>query len=75
MAFAFGTTEESLAWGAISAPAEETDLVSQAIKKEKLVKSVPFLSLFLVKTNSRFPRVLEKSKRAKRVFVVRQLPH
>lgn len=35
-----GAEEESLGWGAISPPVEEMDLVSQAIRKEKLIKCV-----------------------------------
>jgi hypothetical protein len=36
----FGPEEETLGWGAISAPPEETDLVGQAIRKEKTIKYV-----------------------------------
>ncbi|KAF9454740.1 hypothetical protein P691DRAFT_770268 [Macrolepiota fuliginosa MF-IS2] len=36
----FATEEESLGWGAVSAPVEEVDLVSQAIRKEKLIKEI-----------------------------------
>jgi len=37
---AFGAEEESLGWGAVSAPEESSDLVSQAIRKEKLIKEI-----------------------------------
>jgi hypothetical protein len=37
---AFGSEEESIGWGDISAPVQATDLVSQAIRKEKIIKCV-----------------------------------
>ncbi|KXN88215.1 hypothetical protein AN958_07674 [Leucoagaricus sp. SymC.cos] len=36
----FAPEEESIGWGALSAPVEETDLVSQAIRKEKITKEI-----------------------------------
>jgi len=35
---AFGAEEESLGWGAVSPP--EEDIVSQAIRKEKIIKEI-----------------------------------
>ncbi|KAL9711059.1 hypothetical protein Ac2012v2_005598 [Leucoagaricus gongylophorus] len=32
--------EESIGWGALSASVQETDLVSQAIRKEKIIKEI-----------------------------------
>lgn len=36
----FAPEEESIGWGAISAPVQEIDLVSQAIRKEKIIKEI-----------------------------------
>jgi hypothetical protein len=47
MSFAGFSVEEALGWGAAPGPAEGIDLVSQAIKKEKLIKCVSFSSRFL----------------------------
>ncbi len=38
---AFGAEEDSLGWGTVSSPEGGVDLVSQAIRKEKLIKYVP----------------------------------
>ncbi len=35
--------EESIGWGALSASVQETDLVSQAIRKEKIIKCITSL--------------------------------
>lgn len=32
--------EESIGWGVLSASVQETDLVSQAIRKEKIIKEI-----------------------------------
>lgn len=46
MSFAGFNVEDALGWGAVPGPAEGTDLVTQAIKKEKLIKCVSLYSVF-----------------------------
>ncbi|EKM79417.1 hypothetical protein AGABI1DRAFT_128569 [Agaricus bisporus var. burnettii JB137-S8] len=40
MSFAGFNVEDALGWGAVPGRAEGTDLVTQAIKKEKLIKEI-----------------------------------
>ena len=37
--------EETIGWGLLATPAQENDLVSQAIRKEKIIKYIVSLSL------------------------------
>jgi len=38
--------EETIGWGLLATPAQENDLVSQAIRKEKIIKCIVSCSLF-----------------------------
>jgi len=39
--------EETIGWGLLSTPAEEIDLVSQAIRKEKIIKCIFLFALVI----------------------------